>query len=490
MSQSLPLPPGPTESKFKQAMKMGTGIYDYLSECHAKYGDAFTLRFPGMDPLVWVASPEMAKDFFNLKPEQIDQRQLMIPIDIGDNQTGFLNNKEHQDSRKIMIPPLVATRLRDRAAVMHELTTRNINAMKAGDNFDMPRLIGDITLDIACFTLLGLKEGPKLQRYRELMLAWIGASTNDTMFTLGNLWGAPRFRSMLHRAYLKKTAKKDFGKGKKGWLPWSKSVELKAQLADLMRQEIHAVRASGDTTRTDLIATLSRATYDDGELLPEERIISESMGMLVGGHETSAATGAWFMLWLLKRPDVMQKMREEVLACVAQEGHFDPLKIVELPYLNACLNESQRLTPSAVGTMRHLVGETRIGSLTLPAKANVLAGAYLIHRRKDVWGEDAEEFKPERWLAGIKPGPFEFFPFGGGRRACIGSNQARQQLRILFAEFARRVEFTSKFANNDVWPGQRQVSGQTEPEGGVPVTVKKVWPENTGYPMPAVAQSA
>ncbi|MFZ5604121.1 MAG: hypothetical protein ACOY7J_16855 [Pseudomonadota bacterium] len=92
MSQSLPLPPGPTESKFKQAMKMGTGIYDYLSECHAKYGDAFTLRFPGMDPLVWVASPEMAKDFFNLKPEQIDQRQLMIPIDIGDNQTGFLKS--------------------------------------------------------------------------------------------------------------------------------------------------------------------------------------------------------------------------------------------------------------------------------------------------------------------------------------------------------------------------------------------------------------
>lgn len=490
MSQAMTLPAGPTESKFKQAMKMGTGIYGYLSECHEKFGDAFTLRFPGLDPLVWVASPEMAKDFFNLKPDQIDQRQLMIPIDVGDNQTGFLNGKEHQDSRKVMIPPLVAKRLQDRAEVMHEITTKYINQMKPGDEHDMPRLIGDITLDIACFTLLGLKEGPKQQRYRDLMLRWIQASTNDTMFLLGNVFGAPKFRSMLHRAYLKKTAKGNFGHGKKGILPWSYSVELKAQLADLMRQEIREIRASGDTTRTDLIATLSRATYEDGTLLPEERVISESMGMLVGGHETSAATGAWFMLWLMKRPDVLKKMREEVLECIAREGKFDPLKVIELPYLNACLNESQRLTPSAVGTMRHLIVDCKIGSLTLPAGTNVLAGAYLIQRRKDIWGEDAEVFRPERWLEGAKPGPFEFFPFGGGRRACIGSNQARQQLRIIFAEFARRVEFTSKFSNNDVWPGQRQVSGQTEPEGGVPVTVVKILPETTGCPQAALAQTA
>lgn len=490
MAQALTLPPGPTESKFKQAMKMGTGIYGYLSECHRKFGDAFTLRFPGMDPLVWVASPDMVRDFFNLKPEQIDQRQLMIPIDVGDNQTGFLNGKEHQDSRKVMIPPLVAKRLQDRAEVMHEITTKYINAMKPGQAYDMPRLIGDITLDIACFTLLGLKDGEKQQRYRDLMLRWIQASTNDMMFLLGNIFGAPRFRSMLHRAYLKKTAKGDFGHGKKGILPWSHSVELKAQLADLMRQEVRELRASGDTTRTDLIAILARSTYDDGTPLPEERIISESMGMLVGGHETSAATGAWFMLWLLKRPDVLQKMRDEVLQCIAQEGRFDPLKIIELPYLNACLNESQRLTPSAVGTMRHLIVDCKIGPITLPAGTNVLAGAYLIHHRKDIWGDDVEEFRPERWLEGAKPGPFEFFPFGGGRRACIGSNQAKQQLRIIFAEFARRVEFTSKYANNDVWPGQRQVSGQTEPEGGVPVTVVKVQPENVGYPQAMLAQTA
>ena len=493
MAKAQFLPPGPKEFKFVQAMKMGIGIYGYLSECHEKFGDAFTLRFPGLDPLVWVASPEMVKDFFNLRPEQIDQRELMIPIDVGDNQTGFLNGKEHQESRRIMIPPLVARRLQDRADVMLEITTRYIDQMKPGDKFDIPRLIGDITLDIACYTLLGLKDGHKHKQYRDLMLQWIQASTNDMMFLLGNIWGAPKFRSMLHRAYLEKTAKGDFGKGKKGLLPWSHSVELKAQLADLMRKEVREIRASGDTSRTDLIATLARSTYDDGTPLPEERVISESMGMLVGGHETSAATGSWFMLWLLKRPDVLKKMRAEVMECIAQEGKFQPLKIIELPYLNACLNESQRITPSAVGTMRHLVQDCQIGPLQLKAGTNVLAGAYLIHRRKDIWGQDADEYRPERWLEGFRPGPFEFFPFGGGRRACIGSNQAKQQLRIIFAEFARRVEFTSKYSGNDQWPGQRQVSGQTEPDGGVPVTVVRVMPANTGYAQlkkPKVADHA
>ena len=121
----------------------------------------------------------------------------------------------------------------------------------------------------------------------------------------------------------------------------------------------------------------------------------------------------------------------------------------------------------------------------------MLAGAYLIHRRKDIWGEDAQEFKPERWLDGkFKPGPFEYFPFGGGRRACVGSNQAKQQLRILWADLYRRVEFDSPYANNDEWPSQMQVSGQTEPQDGVPVTVTKILPADTGCKQAAIAEPA
>ncbi|MCG8667916.1 MAG: cytochrome P450 [Pseudomonadales bacterium] len=477
------LPPGPTGLKFKNAMKMGLGAYDFLEENYNTYGDAFTLRFPGMAPFVWLNNPKQVQKFFNLKPEQIDQSKLPIPIDIGVSQTGFLNGKEHQDRRKIVIPPLIASRLHSRADVMFEYVESHIDSWKVGEQFDTPRKVGDIAMDMSVYTLLGLKDGPRADKFKELMFGWITSATNNTMFTLGTLYGPFKWRQWLNKKYLAQQAKGDMGTTKKSIFPWKQSIDYKVRLAEMFREEIRMIREENDESRTDMFATMCRATYDDGKLLDEERIISEAMGILVGGHETSAATSAWHMLWMVKRPDVYAKCREEVLNSIKENGKFDPLKICELPYCNATLNESMRLTPSAVGTLRHLIEDVDFGGVTVPAGTNVLAGAYIIHRRKDIWGEDAEEFKPERWLDGkFKPGPFDFFPFGGGRRACIGANQAKQQLRIIWGDFYRRIEFDSPFANNDEWPGQMQVSGQTEPQGGVPVTVTKVLPSNTGYP--------
>jgi len=74
-----------------------------------------------------LADPAQVKDFFNLKPDAVDQSKLPIPIDIGDRQTGFLNGKEHQESRKMVIPPLIAGRLHKRADVMHEIVETHIN---------------------------------------------------------------------------------------------------------------------------------------------------------------------------------------------------------------------------------------------------------------------------------------------------------------------------------------------------------------------------
>ena len=480
------LPPGPSEAKFVQALKMGIGIYDYLEECHQKYGDAFTLNLSGMDPMVWVADKDMIKDFFNLKADQLNQSSLPIPIDVGDNSVGFIDKKEHADTRKVVVPPFVGKRLKDRADAMHQIITRHIDNMRPGDEFDMPRLIGSITLDIIVYTLLHEMEGQRFERYHNLMMDWIQASTNNSMFLIGTLYGPSKFRNMLHRKYQDRLATGGSGNLLDKAMPWNKSVDIKVEIADQIRQDIRDIRARPDE-HTGVLAGFALSKWSDGEYLNEEKVISEVMAALVGGHETSAATGAWYMLWLMKKPHIYRQMRETVLESIEEHGKFDPIAITENNFLNACLNESQRLTPSAVGTMRHLVNDTKIGSLYLPADTNVLAAAYLRQRNPDVWGDDVMEYRPDRWLeeGGFRPGPFDFFPFGGGRRACIGSNQAKQQLRILFAEFARRVEFTSIYSSNNKWPGQQQVSGQTEPKGGVPVTIKEVRPASYGVPTEA-----
>ena len=490
MTKSPQLPPIAKENKLIQAMRMGRGIWEFMEDNQAQFGDAFTVTLPGQGPMVWVSDPAMVKDIFALKPDQYDASLVQIPMDIGEENTVFLNKKAHQDSRKLVIPPLNTNRLKARAGVMHEIVTEHIDSWSVGDEFDMPRLIGDITMDVICYTVFNLRSGEKKERYKYLMLNWLLSACSDTMFAIGSLYGAKKFRQRMNAAYVKRTERNDYGDGKKGFFPWKQPLDLKVQLAELMRQDIREIREENDETRTDMFSILARATYENSELLSEERIISEAIGLLVGGHETSAATSAWYSLWLLKNPNVVTKMREEVMQSINEEGKFDPLKIAELPYQSACLSESQRLTPSAVGMIRWLTEDTQIGSLYLPKGTAVLPCTYLTHRRKDIYGKDANEYRPERWLGDKKFSPSEYFPFGGGRRACIGMNQARQQIRIIFAEFARRVEFDSIHATQTEWPVPRQIGGQTEPDGGVKVRIKSIKPATEGYPQIQLSKSA
>lgn len=490
MSKKPQLPPIPKDSKIKQALGLGIGIWDYMEKNQREIGDVFTLTLPGQGPMVWTADQDMIKDVLKLKEEQYDQSLVQLPMDLGEKNTVFLNEKEHQDSRKLIIPPLNTNRLKDRAGVMQEIVSAHISSWKPGDKLNMPRMIGDITLDVICYTLFGLRQGERKDRYKELMLNWLLEATSDTLFTLGSIVGAKKFRQWLNKKYIARSNKGEMGNAKKGILPWKRALDLKVQMAALMREDIRDVRSRMDTTETHMLSILARATDEDGNLLDEERVISEGIGLMIGGHETSAATAAWFMIWLQQRPDVNQKIKDEVIQSIHDEDGFDAIKISELPYLTACLNESQRLTPSAVGFIRWLRYDTQIGSHYLPAGTAVLPNIYLTQRKKEIFGEDALEYRPERWFEGNKYAPSEFLPFGGGRRACVGMNQARQQLRIIFAELARRVEFTSEFQNTTTLPRSRMIGGQTEPEKGVWITVKSVQPESYGFPEKTLSKTA
>lgn len=475
------LPPSPNDSKIRQALGLGIGIWEYMEKCQKEIGETFTLTLPGQGPMVWTTEPEVIKDVLKLKANQYDQSLVQLPMDLGQHNTVFLNDKEHLDSRKMVIPPLNLGPLKARASVMHDIVTEHIDNMKPGDNFDMPRLIGDITLDVICYTLFDLRHGERKDKYKELMLNWMLEATSDTMFTLASMVGAGRFRGWLNKMYLRRTAEKKFGNGKKGILPWKRAVDLKVQLADMVRKDIHEARERNDESETHMLSILARATDEDGNYLSEERVISEAIGLMIGGHETSAATGAWLGIWLQQKPEINARIAQEVIDAVNEEGEYIATKTCELPFLTACLNESQRLTPSAVGFIRWLREDTKLGDLYLPAGSSILPAIYLIHRSKEVFGDDVNEYRPDRWLEGKKFAPYEFLPFGGGRRACIGMNQARQQLRLIFGELARRVEFTSEFDGGNTLPRSRMIGGQTEPEKGVKLTVKTVRPFDHGF---------
>ncbi|KAF4554344.1 Cytochrome P450-like protein 66 [Elsinoe fawcettii] len=162
------------------------------------------------------------------------------------------------------------------------------------------------------------------------------------------------------------------------------------------------------------------------------QIRSELLNILLAGRDTTASllSNVW---WILsKRPDIYAKLREEVDAIGSGRPTFEEIK--DMKYLKALLNESLRLHPVVPLNSREATEDTYLprgggpdgrSPLFVPKGRVVTFSTYAMHRRKDYYGEDAEEFKPERWLGekGLRPG-WEYLPFNGGPRICLGQQFA------------------------------------------------------------------
>jgi cytochrome P450 len=116
---------------------------------------------------------------------------------------------------------------------------------------------------------------------------------------------------------------------------------------------------------------------------------------------------------------------------------LEPGQVSRLEYVDATLKETMRLLPVVPTVGRVLQRPMKLGPWELPAGVGVLPCIYLVQRRADLWPEP-ERFLPERFV-GKRLNPYEYFPFGGGARRCVGMAFASYEMKIVFAEILRRV---------------------------------------------------
>ena len=220
---------------------------------------------------------------------------------------------------------------------------------------------------------------------------------------------------------------------------------------DLRRHEEMRARADGillEYIRTrrhqepghDLLQILMDARYADGEGMSDELVLSESMQLLVAGHETSSNGLSWLLYLLSTHPDTLDKVREEVYAVLGDA----PLTFGDVPkfeFTTQVIMEALRLYPPFWMIDREAVADDQVGDISIPQGSMVIVYVHGAHHAKRSW-PDPERFDPERFSKANEKlqAPFTHLPFGGGPRGCIGGNYAMPQILMILSELLRKYD--------------------------------------------------
>jgi cytochrome P450 len=191
----------------------------------------------------------------------------------------------------------------------------------------------------------------------------------------------------------------------------------------------------------DLLQTLMDARYSDGQGMSDTLILSESMQLLVAGHETSSNALSWLFYLLSSRPDCLAGVRQE-FASVLGEASLSYADVPKFEFTTQVINEALRLYPPFWMIDRMAVADDRVGSLAIPSGSTVIVYVYGAHHAPRYW-QNPEQFDPQRFTKANDKlrTPFTFLPFGGGPRGCIGGNYAMLQILMILSEVLRNYDF-------------------------------------------------
>ncbi|XP_076909843.1 cytochrome P450 CYP749A22-like [Bidens hawaiensis] len=223
---------------------------------------------------------------------------------------------------------------------------------------------------------------------------------------------------------------------------------IRDTITDMIRIRENTIVSGNDAdSTTDYLGILLNSYHDVDEnyKLSIQDIVDECRTFYIAGHGTISLLLSWATLLLGIHTEWQEIAREEVLEVF---GNQNPSSegIARLKKMGMIINETLRLYPPTLSTIRKVLKETRIGDLVLPANINIHISRLALHQDQGIWGEDAHLFKPDRFSDGIanvvSKNPGAFLPFGYGPRICVGSNFAIDEAKIALSMFLQRYRFT------------------------------------------------
>ncbi|XP_072967899.1 cytochrome P450 71A1-like [Typha angustifolia] len=414
-SKPLPFPPKlPLLGNFHQ---LGSLPHRTLRSFSDQYGPVMLIHF-GQKPTIVVSSADAAEEVMKTKdinfasrPESYVAKGLLY----NGSDVAFAPYGEYwRQLRRICVLHLLSIkRVQSFSRVREEevaVLIKNISASASSVN--LSDLVTRLTSDVVCRVAFG-------RRYmdEEGGAAKIQATLQEFSTLLGTL------------------AFKDFTP----WLGWidrlrgldrrvrnnSRELDeiLEKVLGDHHRTKEEGVVRYEDGDFVDILLAVNEKDESLGVTLSRENMKAIVLDMFAGGTHTTSATIEWVMAELLKNPEEMKKVQNEVREIVGLNAKVEEHLLDEMKYLKAVIKETLRLHPPIpLLVPRETIKDTKLQGYDIPAKTRVVINAWAIGRDPKSY-ERGEEFWPERFVSSIidfKGQNFQFIPFGAGRRGCPG----------------------------------------------------------------------
>ncbi|KAJ9563441.1 hypothetical protein OSB04_008601 [Centaurea solstitialis] len=219
-------------------------------------------------------------------------------------------------------------------------------------------------------------------------------------------------------------------------------IHVKASIRDIISKRLKAME-DGQPSHDDLLGILLESNQNEIQQMSIEDVIEECKLFYFAGQETTSNLLVWSMILLSQHPSWQAQARDEVfLVFGRKEPEVDGLN--RLKIVTMILHEVLRLYPALPSIYRLTHEETKLGEMSLPGGTALTVPVVVLHRDSEIWGRDANEFNPQRFVDGVlkvAKGPTSYLPFGWGPRICIGQHFAMMEAKIALAMILQHFTF-------------------------------------------------
>jgi cytochrome P450 len=408
---ALPAPPLVQLAPIPQLLRFNQRQIQFVFGARRRLGDVFAIRTPEPVPLVITSLPDDVRSLFTAKPEQAPSMAAESPLRpiVGPDSVLTSLGERHMRQRKLLLPPFHGEAIEHYTAAIAEAAEREIDSWPLGRPFALAPRMQAITLDVIMAGIFGI-DGHPARRSPEGRL-------RATIKGLVNLSTKP----IAQVAELMNVRREE---------PVG-ITRLGRALLDRRMDAVIATRRGEDLSeRHDILSLLLQARGEEGEPLTDAEIRDELITLVLAGHETTANSLAWAWERLVRTPDAHERLVEAVRSGDGAEEAIE-----------ATITETMRSRPVVPIVGRRVKLPWQLGEYAVPAETPVLISILLLHHREDLYPEPFA-FRPERWLD-RKPGTYEWLPFGGGIRRCLGAALAMAEQRVVLEAMARRLDLVA-----------------------------------------------